>query len=75
MTTAGQSTSASQSPQEIIESAGAIYIGIQQTLGSPLYCFTDPVTGTSLGLYARDMSKEAVRLIMRESRRAFRAGA
>lgn len=60
-------------PQEIIESAGGIYIGIQETLGSPLHCFNDPVTNTTLALYVRDLSEEAVRFIMLESRRAFLA--
>lgn len=75
MTATRQSISASQSPQQIIERAGATYVGVQETLAGPVHCFNDPVTRSTLALYGRDLSELAVIFIMRESRRAFRAAA
>jgi len=73
--TANANLSVSPTPKQIIESAGAIYIGIQETLEGPLHCFNDPVNSTTLALYDRDLSELAVIFVMLESRRAFRAAA
>jgi hypothetical protein len=71
MTTAGNLSPASRSPQEIIESVGAIYIGVQESLEGTIHCFNDPVTQTTLALDEPDLSELGVMLSMLASRQAF----
>ena len=58
-------------PKAIIESAGAQYAGIQQTDRGDLHVFRDPLTGTSLAVYALDLTVDQVELRLSESRVAF----
>ncbi len=57
--------------QRMIEIGGAQYGGPMETTRGMLHCFRDPVTGTSLALYEKDLTVTAVEARVKASRITF----
>jgi hypothetical protein len=64
-----------QSAQQIIERAGAQWVGSQDTERGVLYLFRDPVTGSTIAVDQEALSVAAVTKRMLESRVRFKAAA
>ena len=63
------------SPQQIIERAGAQWVGSQGTDCGVLYLFRDPLTGSTMALDEHALSVAAVTKRMLESRVRFNVAA
>src|SRR6266853_1113381 len=57
--------------QQIVEMAGAQWVGVQETLGVPLVCFRDPITKTTLGLVEDRLTVFVVIARLEAARRKF----
>ncbi len=57
--------------QRMVELGGAQYGGPMETGRGTLHCFRDPVSGTSLALYERDLTVAAVEARVKASRITF----